>query len=366
MVILKKQRSIKGQKYMSLNIMTLEAQLLAEIEERTIKLEKIRGVSPKLQELEALLKDCKDSCDEFGMQDLFLGVLGNFTTVTAPQENKTPKTITAPPQENTTLTPTLSDKEVKAIRIELKSFLGYEGQRLNDATAKNLLIEKLETLGKTNLLSDVNLDDKNNFLVEAKKLITLAKEEIKEDLTVAKEEIKEDLTVAKEETLTTPINPNPAPQVTAEEVNKEDGLNPADVIKSALVQNKINGYYGTVERDGALNGGALVRYPQETLLTPLSELKLIQPAIITTPTPINTLNTPVEEIKEEEEVSIEMSLQEKMMWDALLEIFDSAELSAMATDKETVEGFNLANGTNLTVLPIADLYEYTTGNPRIS
>ena len=355
MVILKKQRSIKGQKYMSLNIMTLEAQLLAEIEERTIKLEKIRGVSPKLQELEALLKDCKDSCDEFGMQDLFLGVLGNFTTVTAPQENKTPKTITAPPQENTTLTPTLSDKEVKAIRIELKSFLGYEGQRLNDATAKNLLIEKLETLGKTNLLSDVNLDDKNNFLVEAKKLITLAKEEIKEDLTVAKEE-----------TLTTPINPNPAPQVTAEEVNKEDGLNPADVIKSALVQNKINGYYGTVERDGALNGGALVRYPQETLLTPLSELKLIQPAIITTPTPINTLNTPVEEIKEEEEVSIEMSLQEKMMWDALLEIFDSAELSAMATDKETVEGFNLANGTNLTVLPIADLYEYTTGNPRIS
>ena len=142
-------------------------------------------------------------------------------------------------------------------------------------------------------------------------------------------------------------------------------------MKSALVQNAVTGYYGTVEQDGIITNVegeecACVRYPNATELTPLSNLKLISPAIITTPTPINTLNTPVEEIKEEEEVSIEMSLQEKMMWDALLEIFDSAELSAMATDKETVEGFNLANGTNLTVLPIADLYEYTTGNPRIS
>ena len=65
---------------MTLNIMTLEAQLLAEIEERQTKLNKIRGVSPKLQQLEALLAECKATCSEFGMTDLFLGVLDNFTT----------------------------------------------------------------------------------------------------------------------------------------------------------------------------------------------------------------------------------------------------------------------------------------------
>ena len=43
--------------------MTLEAQLLAEIKERQEKLNKVRELSPKLQSLEALLKDCKDSCD---------------------------------------------------------------------------------------------------------------------------------------------------------------------------------------------------------------------------------------------------------------------------------------------------------------
>ena len=377
--------------------MTLEAQLLAEIEERQSKLDKIRGVSPKLQALEALLSECLRECNELGMVDLFSSLLGNFFTATTATATATATaTVTAntnTANTNTNSVLTVTDKEAKIIRQELKIFLKYEGQRLSDTTIKNLLIEKLEELSKQDLLAEVNLDDKNNFLVEAKKLanlltlakeetltvakeetltvakeetltvakeetLTVAKEEIKEDLTVAKEEIKEDLTEAKEETLTTPINPNPAPQVTAEEVNKEDGLNPKDVIKSALVQNKINGYYGTVEKDGVLNSGALVRYPQETSLTPLSELKLIQPAIFITPV--------IEEIKEEEEVSTEMSLQEKMMWDALLEIFDSAGLSAMATDKETVEGFNLANGTNLTVLPIADLYEYTTGKGRIS
>ena len=62
-----------------------------------------------------------------------------------------------------------------------------------------------------------------------------------------------------------------------------------------------------------------------------------------------------------------MTPQDKAMWDAMLEIFDSAEeLSAMATDPETIANFNLANGTNLNALPIADLYEYTTGNTRIS
>ena len=49
------------------------------------------------------------------------------------------------------------------------------------------------------------------------------------------------------------------------------------------------------------------------------------------------------------------------------EIFENEEeLIAMAKDPETIQNFNLANGTNLSVLPIPDLYEYTTGNPRIS
>ena len=55
------------------------------------------------------------------------------------------------------------------------------------------------------------------------------------------------------------------------------------------------------------------------------------------------------------------------MWENMVEIFESAEeLIAMAQDEETIASFNLANSTNLTTLPIADLYEYTTGNPRIS
>ena len=131
-----------------------------------------------------------------------------------------------------------------------------------------------------------------------------------------------------------------------------------DVIKSALVQNSITGFYGTVERDGVLNGGALVRYPNSTDLTPLSNLKLIQSAIIT-PTP-----KVEEEIKEEE--GVDMTPQELAMWDALLAAgFTATELSAMSTDKDTVEGFNSINGTNLTALPIPELYEYTMGVGRI-
>jgi hypothetical protein len=129
------------------------------------------------------------------------------------------------------------------------------------------------------------------------------------------------------------------------------------------VQNTINGFYGTVDRDGIANVEneecALVRYPQETLLTPLRKLKLIQSAIIT-PTP-----KVEEEIKEEEGVS-DMTPQELAMWDALLAAgFTATELSAMATDKDTVEGFNSINGTNLTALPIPELYEYTMGVGRI-
>jgi hypothetical protein len=306
-----------------LNIMDLEQQLINEIEERQAKLDKVRGVSPKLQALEILLEDCRDSCNEFGMQDLFLGVLGKFTAAPTPQ-NKTPnKTPSAPQPQNLQPVPTLSDKETKIIRLELKTFLDYEGQRLNDKTAKELLIKKLEEVGKQQLLAEVDLDDKDSFLTEAKKLITLAKEE---DLTVAKEE----------------------------------GLNPLDALRSALVQNTINGFYGTVDRDGVLNDAVLVRYPQETLFTPLVELKLIQPAIITTP-------KVEEEIKEEVKEGVsDMTPQELGMWDALLAAgFTATELSAMATDKDTVEGFNSINGTNLTALPIPELYEYTMGVGRI-
>ena len=330
-----------------LDIMTLEQQLLAEIEERQEKLNKVRGVSPKLQALEALLGECQSVCSEFGMQDLFSSLLGNFT---APVVST--NTPTSQPQVNLTATNTtntnsvLTDKETKAIRAEIKEFLEYEGHRLNDKTAKDLLIKKLEELNKQDLLAEVNLDDKENFLTEAKKLLTLAKE----DLTVAKEDLteaKEDLTEAKEE-----------------------GLNPKDVLKSALVQNLVNGYYGTIEQDGVINCGALVRYPNATELTPLQDLKLVSPAIFT-PTPITPI-TPIEEIKEEvsieekEEEIKDMTPQEKMMWDALLSAdFTPEELTALSTDKETVDGYNSTNGTNLTSLPIAELYEYTMGVGRI-
>jgi hypothetical protein len=264
------------------------------------------------------------------------------------------------PQNNQNNNAVLTDKEIKVIRLELKTFLEYDGQRLNDKTAKELLIKKLEELGKQELLSEVNLDDKDNFLTESKKLINLLTlaTVAKEDLTVAKEETltvaKEDLTVAKEETLTPTVN-NPAP---LEEIREVEGLSSKDVIESALVQNSITGFYGTVERDGVLNGGALVRYPNTTELTPLSNLKLISPAVIT-PTKVE------EEIKEEEGVS-DMTPQELAMWDALLAAdFTAAELSAMATDKDTLDGFNSINGTSLTALPIAELYEYTMGVGRI-
>ena len=316
-----------------LNIMDLEQQLINEIEERQAKLDKVRGVSPKLQALEILLKDCRDSCNEFGMQELFLGVLGKFTAAPTPQ----PQPQNQNQNQNQTV---LTDKETKIIRQELKIFLKYEGQRLNDATIKNLLIEKLEGLNKTNLLEEVNLDDKVNFLTEAKKLIDLLTPAAPTVSTVSsdKEEVKE-------------------------EVKEEEGLNPLDAVRSALVQNTINGFYGTVDRDGIANVEneecALVRYPQETLLTPLRKLKLIQSAIIT-PTP-----KVEEEIKEEEGVS-DMTPQELAMWDALLAAgFTATELSAMATDKDTVEGFNSINGTNLTALPIPELYEYTMGVGRI-
>jgi len=328
---------------LNINIMTLEQQLLAEIKERQEKLEKLQGVSPKLQALESLLQECQVVCNEFGMQDLFTSLLGNFTVTPAPP-NKTPS---APqPQNLLQPVPTLSDKETKIIRLELKTFLDYEGQRLNDKTAKELLIKKLEEIGKQQLLAEVDLDDKDNFLTEAKKLITLAKEE--------------DLTVAKEEDLTPTVN-NPAP---LEEVKEEEGLNPKDAAKSALVQNTINGFYGTVEQDGIANVEnkecALVRYPQETLLTPLVELTLIQPAIIKP-----TQEVKEEEIKEEEVVS-DMTPQELGMWNALLAAgFTATELSAMATDKETLEGFNSINGSSLTALPIPELYEYTMGVGRI-
>jgi hypothetical protein len=321
-----------------LNIMDLEQQLINEIEERQEKLEKVRGVSPKLQALEILLKDCRDSCNEFGMQDLFISLVENFTGTI--QATPTPQPQPQP-QNNQNNNAVLTDKEIKVIRLELKTFLEYDGQRLNDKTAKELLIKKLEELGKQELLSEVNLDDKDNFLTESKKLINL--------LTLATV-AKEDLTVAKEETLTPTVN-NPAP---LEEIREVEGLSSKDVIESALVQNSITGFYGTVERDGVLNGGALVRYPNSTDLTPLSELTLIQPAIIK-PTP-----------KVEEEGVSDMTPQELAMWDALLAAdFTATELSAMARDKETLDGFNSINGTSLTALPIAELYEYTMGVGRI-
>jgi hypothetical protein len=328
-----------------LNIMDLEAQLIAEIEERKERLEKLQGVSPKLQALESLLQECQGVCNEFGMQDLFISLVENFTGTI--QATPTPQPQPQP-QNNQNNNAVLTDKEIKVIRLELKTFLEYDGQRLNDKTAKELLIKKLEELGKQELLSEVNLDDKDNFLTESKKLINLLTlaTVAKEDLTVAKEE----LTVAKEETLTPTVN-NPAP---LEEIREVEGLSSKDVIESALVQNSITGFYGTVERDGVLNGGALVRYPNSTDLTPLSELTLIQPAIIK-PTP-----------KVEEEGVSDMTPQELAMWDALLAAgFTATELSAMATDKDTVEGFNLINGTSLTALPIAELYEYTMGVGRI-
>ena len=312
-----------------LNIMDLEQQLINEIEERQAKLDKVRGVSPKLQALEILLRDCRDSCNEFGMQELFLGVLGKFTAAPTPQ----PQPQNQNQNQNQTV---LTDKETKIIRQELKIFLKYEGQRLNDATIKNLLIEKLEGLNKTNLLEEVNLDDKVNFLTEAKKLIDLLTPAAPTVSTVSsdKEEVKE-------------------------EVKEEEVLNPLDAARSALVQNTINGSYGTVDRDGVLNDAVLVRYPNTTELTPLSNLKLISPAVIT-PTP-----KVEEEIKEEEGVS-DMTPQELAMWDALLAAdFTATELSAMARDKETLDGFNSINGTSLTALPIAELYEYTMGVGRI-
>jgi hypothetical protein len=341
-----------------LNIMDLEQQLINEIEERQAKLDKVRGVSPKLQQLEALLNECQSVCNELGMQDLFISLVENFTGTI--QATPTPQPQPQP-QNNQNNNAVLTDKEIKVIRLELKTFLEYDGQRLNDKTAKELLIKKLEELGKQELLSEVNLDDKDNFLTESKKLINLLTlaTVAKEDLTVAKEETltvaKEDLTVAKEETLTPTVN-NPAP---LEEIREVEGLSSKDVIESALVQNTLNGFYGTVDRDGVLNDAVLVRYPNTTELTPLSNLKLISPAVIT-PTP-----KVEEEIKEEEGVS-DMTPQELAMWDALLAAgFTATELSAMATDKDTLDGFNSINGTSLTALPIAELYEYTMGVGRI-
>ena len=363
--------------------MNLEAQLLEEIKVAQEKLDKVRGVSPKLQALESLLQDCYSTCEEFGMVDLFTSLLGNFTgtvqtqtTITAPQVNPTPTANTA-----------LTDKEVKAIRAELKEFLEYEGQRLNDKTAKELLIKKLEDLNRTDLLTTVNLDDKENFLVEAKKLIApistpnvindATVEEIKTTLTPTQEEVNPSVNDAVVEEINKPsavvvndgvktLTPNLAVEETKEEEEvKEEGLNSESVLKSALVQNTLNGYYGTVEQDGVITNVAnkecaCIRYPNTTELTPLVNLKLISPAVFTP-----TITPVIEEIKEEE--IKDMTPQDKAMWDAMLEIFDSAEeLSAMATDPETIANFNLANGTNLNALPIADLYEYTTGNTRIS
>ena len=340
---------------MTLNIMTLEAQLLAEIEERQTKLNKIRGVSPKLQQLEALLAECKATCSEFGMTDLFLGVLDNFTT--------TATTNTIPTQTTSTVA---VNKESKTIRSELKEFLEYEGQRLNDKTAKELLIKKLEELNKTSLLSKVNLDDKENFLVEVKKLInllTLATTEATTEATtnpleeiyntIAENKVTEEaLSPLVEENLEKPL----AKTVVTEEIKEIEGLDPLCVIKSALVQNKINGSYGTVEQDGVINGGALVRYPQETCSTPLTELVLIQSAL---PTPI----IPTQEVGDYSP----QTQQELTMWEELIEIFDGQEeLIAMAQDEETIASYNLANNTSLSVLPIAELYEYATGKGRIS
>ena len=358
-----------------LDIMTLEAQLLAEIKERQAKLDKIRAFSPKLQALEALLGECQSVCSEFGMTDLFSSLLGNFTAP-ATQKANTPTTsqsqVNLTTATNTTNTNSvLTDKETKAIRAEIKEFLEYEGHRLNDKTAKDLLIKKLEELNKQDLLAEVNLDDKENFLVEAKKLITL--------LTTsnnAREETKEEVKTPSTVVVTIPVLEESKVEEKLEQCHapvqeiKEETLKSEDVLKSALVQNLVNGYYGTIEQDGVLNGGAMVRYPNTTELTPLVSLKLVSPAIFTH-TPITPI-TPIEEIKEEvsieekEEEFKDVTSQEKMMWDALLAAdFTPEELSAMSTDKETVDGYNSINGTDLTVLPIAELYEYTMGVGRI-
>lgn len=343
-----------------LNIMTLEQQLLEEIKERQEKLEKLQGVSPKLKALEALLSECQSVCDEFGMTDLFTNLLGSFsgTASTSKQANPTPTNNANPG--------TLTDKEIKAIRLELKTFLEYYGQRLNDKTAKELLVKKLEDLNRTNLLTEVNLDDKDNFLAEAKKLINLlavSGSDFKEEV---KEEVKVPDTFPVTYTVTDGIKtlaPNLA--VTVEDV---EGLSPKDAVKSALVQSAVTGYYGTVEQDGVIANVegeecACIKYPQETLLTPLTQLKLISPAIFT-PTPVIEKIKEEVSIEEEEEIK-DMTPQDKAMWDAMLEIFSAEELSAMATDPETIQNFNFSNGTNLTALPIADLYEYATGNSRI-
>jgi len=357
--------------------MNLEAQLLAEIQERQEKLEKLQGVSPKLQALEALLGECKATCEEFGMSDLFLGVLGNFT---APVSTQKANATTAPQPENITPTSSvLTDKEAKAIRQDLKTFLKYEGQRLNDKTAKNLLIEKLEELDKTSLLSEVNLDAKENFfLVEAKKLINLltlataTTEDTTEDTNAVTEEVKIPDSFPSTVVVNNGVKVLTPTEEIKEEVNKEEGLNPKDAVKSALVQNSITGYYGTVEQDGVIANVqneecACIRYPNTTELTPLVNLKLVSPAIIT-PTPITPVIEEIKEevsIEEEEEVK-DTTPQEKMMWDALLSAdFTPEELTALSTDKETVDGYNSTNGTNLTSLSIAELYEYTMGVGRI-
>ena len=353
---------------MTLNIMTLEAQLLAEIEERQAKLEKVRDLSPKLQALEALLNECQSVCSEFGMTDLFHSVLSGFATTTPqPRPNPaTPQTQDNVPENSIKL----SDKEIKAIRVELKAFLEYTGDRLNNATAKELLIKKLEDSSRTDLLTAINLDDKENFLVEAKKLITL--------LTTsnnAREETKEEVKTPSTVVVTIPVLEESKVEEKLEQCHapvqeiKEETLKSEDVLKSALVQNLVNGYYGTIEQDGVLNGGAMVRYPNTTELTPLQDLKLVSPAIFK-PTPIAPVMPVIEEIKEEsieeEEEVKDMTPQEKMMWDALLSAdFTPEELSALSTDKETVDGYNSTNGTNLTSLPIAELYEYTMGVCRI-
>ena len=343
-----------------LNIMNLEAQLLAEIQERQEKLEKLQGVSPKLQALEALLGECKATCEEFGMSDLFLGVLGNFT---APVSTQKANATTAPQPENITPTSSvLTDKEAKAIRQDLKTFLKYEGQRLSDTTIKNLLIEKLEELNKQEFLAEVNLDDKNNFLVEAKKLANLLTEATTNNLNIPTEEINavtEEVKIPDSFPSTVVVNNGvkvltPTEEI-KEEVNKEEGLNPESVLKSALVQNSITGYYGTVEQDGVIANVqdkecACVRYPQETLLTPLVNLKLVSPAIFTP--------TPTEEVKD----IAPQTPQEMDMWTRLEDIYSGdGELISMFTDKDLLNLYNEANNTTLERLSIATLYEASTG-----
>ena len=351
-----------------LDIMTLEQQLLEEIKERQEKLNKVRDLSPKLQALEALLNECQSVCSEFGMTDLFHSVLSGFATTTPqPRPNPaTPQTQDNVPENSIKL----SDKEIKAIRVELKAFLEYTGDRLNNVTAKELLIKKLEDSSRTDLLTAINLDDKENFLVEAKKLITL--------LTTsnnAREETKEEVKTPSTVVVTIPVLEESKVEEKLEQCHapvqeiKEETLKSEDVLKSALVQNKINGYYGTIEQDGALNNCAAVRYPNATELTPLINLKLIQPAIIKSLPTLIVLEEEIKEesIEEEEEEEVkDMTPQEKMMWDALLSAdFTPEELTALSTDKETIDGFNSTNGTNLTSLPIAELYEYTMGVGRI-